>query len=148
MRETTALHDAVSDRPPQAVLFDLWGTIFLEKAFNSLGWAARIRELAPLPPHVTNEEMDDLAVRLFFDLRRRQEDSLLETPMTALLRLVHDRCGVGDLPLTTAELELEFFARAGRRRDATGTPHARHSHRGDQQHDVFRRDDRRRLIAG
>jgi putative hydrolase of the HAD superfamily len=75
---------------PEAILFDLWGTLISSDAFDpNLGNAAILR--ASDNPHgVTLEEIQSLGGRVVSSLEGREDQSALEFTQASLLRIIED----------------------------------------------------------
>ncbi len=95
-------------RRPEAILFDLWGTLIDSVSFDpALGNTALLAS-AENPRGATLEELQDLGRRLVTATIPREEESALEFTQGALFRIFSDSFGL-QFRLPPAELEWEFW---------------------------------------
>ena len=93
---------------PEAILFDLWGTLIDSAAFDPAKGNAALLARADNPRGVTLEEVQDLGRRLVAATEPREEQSALEFTQGALFRILSDSFALRfHLPLP--ELEWEFW---------------------------------------
>ncbi len=98
-------------RRPEAVLFDLWGTLISSEGFDpSLGNAA-VLKTCDNPHRVTLEQVQELGNHVMTALETREDQSALEFTQAALLRIIGDSL---DLRFrgTMEETEWEFWGAA------------------------------------
>jgi putative hydrolase of the HAD superfamily len=96
---------------PEAVLFDLWGTLISSEGFDpSLGNAA-VLKTCDNPHRVTLEQVQELGNHVMTALETREDQSALEFTQSALLRIIGDSL---DLRFrgTMEETEWEFWSAA------------------------------------
>jgi putative hydrolase of the HAD superfamily len=92
-------------RKPEAILFDLWGTLISSEAFDpSLGNAAILRASGN-PRGVTLEQIQVLGGRVVSALESREDQSALEFTQASLLRIIEDSF---DLRFRKPLLEIEW----------------------------------------
>ncbi|HUI71097.1 MAG TPA: HAD family hydrolase [Spirochaetia bacterium] len=95
-------------RRPEAILFDLWGTLIDSVAFDPRRGNEKLLTLAENPRGATLEEVQELGRRLVVATVPREEQAALEFTQVALFRILSDSF---DLRFRTslAELEWEFW---------------------------------------
>jgi putative hydrolase of the HAD superfamily len=96
---------------PEAVLFDLWGTLISSEGFDpGLGNAAVLKS-CDNPHGVTLEQVQGLGNRVMSALEGREDQSALEFTQAALLRIIADSF---DLRFHNAmeEMEWQFWSAA------------------------------------
>jgi len=77
-------------RKPEAVLFDLWGTLISSEGFDpGLGNAA-VLKTCDNPHGVTLEQVQELGNRVMTALDTREDQSALEFSQASLLRIIGD----------------------------------------------------------
>ncbi len=93
---------------PEAILFDLWGTLIDSQVFDpSLGNEALLAR-SDNPRGVSLEEIQDLGRRLVAATVPREEQSALEFTQVALFRILSDSFGL-TFRLPLPDLEWEFW---------------------------------------
>jgi putative hydrolase of the HAD superfamily len=98
-------------RRPEAVLFDLWGTLISSEGFDpGLGNAA-VLKTCDNPHAVTLEQVQELGNHVMTGLANREDQSALEFTQAALLRILADSL---DLRFRNSmeETEWEFWCAA------------------------------------
>jgi putative hydrolase of the HAD superfamily len=95
-------------RRPEAILFDLWGTLFNSVSFDPVKGNAAVLALAENPRGASLEQVQDLGRRVVAATVEREEQSALEFTQGSLLRILADAF---DLRFrhTMEELEWEFW---------------------------------------
>ena len=95
-------------RRPEAILFDLWGTLIDSAAFDPALGNAALLAFAENPRGVTLDDLQELGGRLVRATIPREEQSALEFTQGALFRILSDAF---DLRFTRpfADLEWEFW---------------------------------------
>jgi putative hydrolase of the HAD superfamily len=93
---------------PQAVLFDLEGTLLREIRFDPESGTARLLALAENPNGVSLRDARAMEASLLADLLPRKESSLLELPWRAFHKLLTERLGLR-FDRSPEDLELEFW---------------------------------------
>lgn len=81
-------------RRPEAVLFDLWGTLLDSVEFDPLKGHEAVLETCENPRGVSIEDVMDLGRRAVSATIPREEDSALEFTQAGLLRMVSDAFGL------------------------------------------------------
>ncbi len=93
---------------PEAILFDLWGTLIDSTSFDpGLGNAALLA-LAENPRGVALEELQELGRRLVTATVPREEQAALEFTQSALFRILSDSFGLS-FHRPPGDLEWEFW---------------------------------------
>jgi putative hydrolase of the HAD superfamily len=96
---------------PEAVLFDLGGTVLRQESFHPERWAETLLPL--VPGSVTPSAVRELTVQLVREFRPPTRRGLVEVRMEACLRHLHERLGV--VPTGTgAEVEQAFWETTSR----------------------------------
>jgi putative hydrolase of the HAD superfamily len=94
---------------PEAVIFDLWGTLIESDEFSPRRGNARLLELAGSDtPLEVLQAYEDAMVR---DAERREDEGHLEYTRQALQRLLNDRFAIRS-PLSFADQEWEYWSSA------------------------------------
>lgn len=75
---------------PEAILFDLWGTLLNSVEFDPLKGHAAVLATCENPRQVSLEEVTELARRIVTSTVPREEDSALEYTQAALLTAIAD----------------------------------------------------------
>jgi putative hydrolase of the HAD superfamily len=75
---------------PEAILFDLWGTLLNSVEFDPLKGHAAVLATCENPRQVSLEEVTELARRIVASTVPREEDSALEYTQAALLTAIAD----------------------------------------------------------
>jgi putative hydrolase of the HAD superfamily len=98
-------------RRPDAVLFDLWGTLISSDAFDpGLGSAAILR--ASDNPHGTTlEQIQGFGGRVVSSLESREDQSAMEFTQASLLRIIEDSFGL-HYRKSLLEVEWDFWQAA------------------------------------
>jgi len=95
-------------RRPEAILFDLWGTLIDSAAFDPGLGNAKLLALSENPRGATLTEVQELGRRLVVATVPREEQAALEFTQGALFRILSDSFGLRfSMPLS--ELEWEFW---------------------------------------
>jgi FMN phosphatase YigB (HAD superfamily) len=81
-------------RRPEAVLFDLWGTLFNSVEFDPRKGHEAVLATCENPRGVSLEDVMDLGHRVVSATIPREEDSALEFTQVGLLRMVSDAFGL------------------------------------------------------
>ncbi len=81
-------------RKPEAVLFDLWGTLIQSDGFDPGRGHAAMLALCDNPRGVTLEETLELGARVVKSTEPREEDSALEFTQASLMRIIADSFGL------------------------------------------------------
>ena len=93
---------------PEAILFDLWGTLMDSTGFDPEQGNAALLALAENPRGVTLDELQELGRRVVTATVPREEQAALEFTQSALFRILSDSFGLSfRRPLE--ELEWEFW---------------------------------------
>ena len=95
-------------RRPEAILFDLWGTLFNSVAFDPSKGNAAVLALAENPRGASLEQVQELGGRLVAATVSREEQSALEFTQGSLLRILADAFGLR-FRHSLEELEWEFW---------------------------------------
>ena len=108
-------------RKPDAILFDLWGTLITSDAFDpGLGNAALLGA-SDNPHRITLEQIQGLGGRVVSALESREDQSALEFTQASLLRIIEDCFGLRyRKPLV--DMEWEFWQAALSVRLIEGVP--------------------------
>ena len=95
-------------RRPEAILFDLWGTLIDSVAFDPESGNQALLARSDNPRGTTLEEVRDLGRRLVTATIPREEQAALEFTQSALFQILSDSLGLKfRMPLT--DLEWEFW---------------------------------------
>lgn len=98
---------AIRPARPEAIVFDLWGTLIESDDFTPSRGNARLLELAGSnAPLEALQAFEDGIVR---DAERREDASSLEFTRQSLQRLLNDRFAIRS-PLSLAEQEWEYWS--------------------------------------
>ena len=81
-------------RKPDAILFDLWGTLINSVDFDPRKGHAAVLESCENPNRVTLDEVMDLGQRVVSATVAREEEVALEFTQASLLRIVSDAFGL------------------------------------------------------
>lgn len=81
-------------RRPEAVLFDLWGTLLNSVEFDPLKGHVAVLETCENPRAVTVQDVMDLGRRAVSSTIPREEDAALEFTQAGLLRMISDAFGL------------------------------------------------------
>ena len=93
---------------PEAILFDLWGTLIDSAQFDPSRGNAALLARADNPRGATLDQVEDLGRRLVTATIPREEQSALEFTQWALFRILSDSFGLR-FSVPFAELEWEFW---------------------------------------
>ncbi len=93
---------------PEAILFDLWGTLFNSVAFDPSRGNAAVLALAENPRGASMEQIQDLGRRVVSATIEREEQSALEFTQSSLLKILADAFGLR-FRASMEELEWEFW---------------------------------------
>jgi HAD superfamily hydrolase (TIGR01662 family) len=111
-------------RPPVGLLLDYGGTLVEEVGFDARAGTEALFALASRrPPGITLERVLDRATRVSSDVAARRERWLVETPWSALTRLIYDFVGI-EFVEPMAELELAFWQASATTRPMPGAREA------------------------
>jgi putative hydrolase of the HAD superfamily len=96
---------------PEAILFDLWGTLISSDGFDPGRGNAAVLKTCDNPHGVTLEQVQELGNRVMSALETREDQSALEFTQAALLRIIEDSF---DLRFRNSmeETEWEFWSAA------------------------------------
>jgi putative hydrolase of the HAD superfamily len=98
-------------RRPDAILFDLWGTLISSDAFDPGRGNEALLRASDNPRRVTLGEVQGLGGRVVSALESREDQSALEFTQASLLRIIEDSFGLRfQKPLV--EMEWEFWQAA------------------------------------
>ena len=95
-------------RRPEAILFDLWGTLFSSVAFDPVKGNAAVLALAENPRGASLEQVQDLGRRVVSATIEREEQSALEFTQASLFRILADAFDLR-FRQSMEELEWEFW---------------------------------------
>jgi putative hydrolase of the HAD superfamily len=93
---------------PDAILFDLWGTLINSVEFDPRKGHAAVLETCENPKRTTLDEVMDLGQRVVSSTVAREEEVALEFTQASLLRIVADAFGLRPR-LSLEESELVFW---------------------------------------
>jgi putative hydrolase of the HAD superfamily len=95
-------------RKPEALLFDLWGTLIQSEGFEPTRGHAAMLGLCDNPLGVSLQETLDLGARVVKSLESREDESALEFTQFSLMRIIADSFGLR-FRLSLEETEWEFW---------------------------------------
>jgi putative hydrolase of the HAD superfamily len=95
-------------RKPDAILFDLWGTLINSVDFDPRKGHAAVLETCENPNRVTLDDVMDLGQRVVSATVAREEEVALEFTQASLLRIVSDAFGLRPR-MSLQESELVFW---------------------------------------
>lgn len=121
---------------PNAILFDLWGTLIESDDFAPARGNARLLELAG--SSVPLEDLQAFEDGILREVERREDESSLEFTRQSLQRILNDRFTLRS-PLSLAEQEWEFWSASMHIRLVDGVP--------GMLDDLARRSIRRAVIS-
>ena len=98
-------------RKPEAILFDLWGTLINSESFDPARGNAAVLQESGNPRGVTLETVQELGNRVVTNMERREDESSLEFTQAALLRILSDAFGLR-FPWSLLETEWRFWCAA------------------------------------
>ena len=98
-------------RKPDAILFDLWGTLILSDGFDPGKGNAALLALADNPRGIALEQVQELGNRVVSDLELREERSSIEFTWQELQRILTDSFGLR-FRRSLEELEWAFWCAA------------------------------------
>jgi putative hydrolase of the HAD superfamily len=98
-------------RKPDAMLFDLWGTLISSGRFDPSRGHAAVLDVSHNPRGVTRESVMEIGRRVVMALEAREDQSALEFTQASLLRIVGDSLGIG-YPKGLEETEWVFWQAA------------------------------------
>jgi putative hydrolase of the HAD superfamily len=98
-------------RKPEAILFDLWGTLIDSDGFDPGRGNAAVLAMCDNPRGVTLGEMQTLGSRVVSALEKREDQSALEFTQASLLRILADALDLR-FHKTLQETEWEFWKAA------------------------------------
>lgn len=108
-------------RRPDAVLFDLWGTLINSEAFDPRKGHEAVLAACDNPRGISLEDVMELGQRVVTATIPREEDSALEFTQAGLLRMIADAFGLRPR-LSTLEAEWVFWSAALEVRPVEGVP--------------------------
>ena len=95
-------------RRPEALLFDLWGTLINSVAFDPVRGHAAVLQTCENPNGVSLEQIMDLGRRIVDATVAREEEAALEYTQASLLRMIADAFGLRPR-ISTEECEWMFW---------------------------------------
>jgi putative hydrolase of the HAD superfamily len=98
-------------RRPEAILFDLWGTLLSWGEFDSRKGNAAVLKICHNPRGVTLDQVQALADRIIGSVEVREDAAHLEFTQASLLRMIGDCFGLR-FHKSLAETEWEFWRAA------------------------------------
>jgi putative hydrolase of the HAD superfamily len=93
---------------PDAILFDLWGTLIASDGFDPGRGNAAVLKICDNPRSVTLEQVQDLGNQVMTALETREDQSALEFTQASLLRIMADSFDLR-FKKTMEETEWEFW---------------------------------------